>query len=282
MTNIIRIMSFNIWVDGIRGGQPVNQTAEVIRQARADVVGMQEVFNNTQKIADYLGWNYLHHGRDTAVLSRYPILEGTPEGTGARLKMDDGQEFYLCNVHLAHAPYQPYQLLGIPYADAPFIATEAEAIAAARAAREQEVAQVLRDITNVEDVPVFVTGDFNEPSHWDWSEAAARAGRHPLKVSYPTSQMLEEVGFIDTYRQLYPDEMEKPGYTWPTVAAAQETDKSDRIDFILYRGPQVTAQSMQIVGGDRRYADLLVAPYPSDHRAILATFSLDMQAGETG
>jgi exodeoxyribonuclease-3 len=270
----IRIMSFNIWVDGLRGGQPVSQTAEVIKQAQADVVGMQEVFNSTQEIAEYLGWNYLHHGRDTAVLSRFKIEGATPEKSGARLMTDDGQPFYLCNVHLAHAPYQPYQLLNIPYHDAPFLKTEAEVVAAARAAREQEVAQVLRDVGEIIELPVFVTGDFNEPSHWDWTEAAAEAGRHPIKVSYPSTKMLEEAGFVDSFRHLFPDEMARPGYTWPTTAAAQETDKSDRIDFIMYRGPGLSVRSMRIIGGDPNYVDQVVDSYPSDHRALIATFDL--------
>ena len=50
------------------------------------MVGMQEVYNNGQEIAELLGWNYLHHGRDTAVLSRFQIQESTPEKTGAKLR----------------------------------------------------------------------------------------------------------------------------------------------------------------------------------------------------
>ena len=41
----------------------------------------------------------------------------------------------LTHAHLMHAPYQPYQLLNIPYADAPFIKTAGEAVAEARKAR---------------------------------------------------------------------------------------------------------------------------------------------------
>ena len=134
-------MTFNIWVDGVYGGQPLSQTAEVIRRAEADVVGMQEVKKNGQQIADLLSWNYQHLGRDTAILSRYEIGAVTPEKTGAKLQLDDGQVVYLCNVHLAHAPYQPYQLLGIPYHDAPFLNTAEEAVAAAEGEAPAEAAE---------------------------------------------------------------------------------------------------------------------------------------------
>jgi hypothetical protein len=77
---------------------------------------------------------------------------------------------------------------------------------------------------------------------------------------------------------MYPDEMAYPGYTWPTVEAAKERDHEDRIDFILYSGEGVKPHSATIVGGDPRYADLVVAPYPSDHRAVLAAFSLPGRA----
>jgi endonuclease/exonuclease/phosphatase family metal-dependent hydrolase len=35
-------MTFNIWVGGDSGKQPLSQTLEVIRAAKADVVGLQE------------------------------------------------------------------------------------------------------------------------------------------------------------------------------------------------------------------------------------------------
>lgn len=275
MSKEIRIMSFNIWIEGRSGKQPLSQTAEVIRQSGADIVGMQEVLENTGPIADMLGWNWFHYGRDTAVLSRFPILGGTPHKKGARLQLEDGTEIVLCNVHLAHAPYQPYQLLGIPYGDAPFLKTAEEAVASAEAARAEEVSAILSDAAEFpEGTPIFVTGDFNEPSHLDWTAAAAAAGYHPMAVAYPTSRMLAGDGFGDSFRTLYPDEVKFPGYTWPTVEAAQPTDKEDRLDYVMFRGRGVMPTKFQIVGGNSPYADIPVKPYPSDHRAVMATFKL--------
>lgn len=38
----LRVMSFNLWHGGDAGKQPLTQTAEVIRTAKADIVGLQE------------------------------------------------------------------------------------------------------------------------------------------------------------------------------------------------------------------------------------------------
>ena len=59
-----------------------------------------------------------------AILSRHPIGEPTANDLGVEIDVD-GQEVYAFNIHLDDSPYQPYQLLDIPYGGAPFIDTEA-------------------------------------------------------------------------------------------------------------------------------------------------------------
>ena len=59
----------------------------------------------------------------------------------------------------------------------------------------------------------------------DWTEAAAKAGRHPIKVAYPTSTEMAKAGFSDSYRKIYPDEMKNPGITNSTVQFAPEPEK---------------------------------------------------------
>ena len=41
---------------------------------------------------------------------------------------------------------------------------------------------------------IAVTGDFNEPSHLDWTPRAATAGRCPLAVNYPSTRALTDTG----------------------------------------------------------------------------------------
>ncbi|MEC8691462.1 MAG: endonuclease/exonuclease/phosphatase family protein [Verrucomicrobiota bacterium] len=71
-------MTFNIWVGGSAGKQPIEQTTEVIRKSKADIVGMQETRvggkDSSQLIADSLGWLLFAQGGYTSFLSRYPIV----------------------------------------------------------------------------------------------------------------------------------------------------------------------------------------------------------------
>ena len=117
-----------------------------------------------------------------------------------------------------------------------------------------------------------MVGDFNEPSHLDWTDAAAKVGRHPIKVAYPTSTELAKAGFSDSYRKIYPDEMKNPGLTWsPKYKADDPRTHLDRIDFVYFRGQGVKVTDVKIVGENKENAGIVVTPYPSDHRAVVAS-----------
>ena len=270
----LRIMTFNTLHGGTRRGQPLSQTAQVIRKAQADVVGLQEVGDNAEKLAEMLGWRFARHGW-SAILTHYEIVERLADGV--RLRLDSGHEIYVFNAHLKAYPYQPYQLLGIAHVDDPFIETESEAIASAEEARGHQIADLLAQTADLPDprAPVFVSGDFNEPSHLDWTEAAARSGRHPIKVAYPGSRAMAGAGFTDAWRAAFPDELTKPGFTWTPVTGPDDPeDHHDRIDFIYFRGTDVTLREVGIVGESQENAEIVVDPYPSDHRAVVASFAL--------
>ena len=144
------------------------------------------------------------------------------------------------NAHFAHAPYQPYQLLKIPYENAPFIEGPAAAILEANTARENKWGSMLAEVEAVRQQgnPIFVTGDFNEPSPLDWTDAVHQAGRCPVAVKWPTADALLRAGFTDAYRIVHPDPLQAPGYTWtPTTAIDDPNDHHDRIDFVFVSGP---------------------------------------------
>jgi len=279
----VRIMSYNLYRGGTMRGQPLSQTVKVIRQAQADIVGLQEMRSpkgdNTEHLAKLLGWN--HHA---SIFTRYEIVERKSDGVKVRLP--SRQNAYIFNLHLPSNPYQPYQLLEIrpkwhKHWDTPFLKTEAEAIEAAKKARGEEIARLLRHVRSLpdHDAPVFIVGDFNEPSHLDWTETAAATGRHPLKVEYPNSKEMAKAGFTDAYRRVYPDEMQQPGFTWsPMYSPDDPTTHHDRIDFVYFKGRGVTVTDAKVIGENDENADIVVAPYPSDHRAVVATFTLSGNA----
>lgn len=280
----VKVMSYNIYRGGTFRGQALSQTAKVIQEAKADIVGIQETRSpdgvNAEELARLLGWNHHVNPGNRVILTRYEIVEEMRDGI--KVKLPSGQEAHLFNLHLPSNPYQPYQLLGIQpkwekHKDTPFIKTEAEAIEGAKEARGGEISALLNQIRSLPDkeAPVFVVGDFNEPSHLDWTEAAAKSGRHPIKVEYPNSLAMTKAGFADAWRTLYPDEMKKPGFTWtPIMTADAPKTHHDRIDFVYFKGKGVKVTEAKIVGENKENADIVVAPYPSDHRAVVATFTL--------
>jgi exodeoxyribonuclease III len=278
----LRVMSFNLWHGGEGGVLPLARTAGVIREARADVVGVQEAYgreregvrtDNSKEVAEMLGWHHVDQGDGKTILSRFEIVGLTPGKHGAEIRGPEGESFYLFNVHLFHAPYQPYQLLKIPYEDAPFLDTPGQLVAAAQAARGEELAATLAEIKPLlaQGKRVVLTGDFNEPSHLDWTAKAVAAGTAPMEVAYPASKQVEQLGLLDAYRVAYPDETQHTGHTWtPTTKPDDPKDKHDRIDFV-YVSPNIKVERCEVVGEAKAHADIVVKPYPSDHRGVVAT-----------
>ena len=281
----VKVMSYNIHRGGIvMLKQPLSQTAKAIQLAKADIVGIQETRSpkgvTLEDLAKLLGWNH-DGGKGSNILTRYEIIESLKNGV--KVKLDSGKEAYIFNLHLPSHPYQPYQLLNIRPSwhkhtnNIEFIKTEAEAVQWAKKARGSIVAELLEQIRSIPDkeAPVFVVGDFNEPSHLDWTDAAAKSGRHPIKVAYPTSKAFVKAGFDDSYRTLYPDEMKNPGFTWsPAYKKDDPKTHHDRIDFVYFRGNGLQVTDAKIVGENKENADIVVSPYPSDHRAVVAKFTL--------
>lgn len=289
----LRVMSFNIWGGGANEGKGIEETVAAIRAAGADVVGLQETRLESDPctaescpavgdsvapaIAAALGWK-VYDQKDqnvalwaNAVISRYPITRVSTNGLGVALDVG-GREVWIFNIHLDDEPYQPYQLLGIEYGPAPFISTEAEAIRYATETRGPALDLLFADMEKAEKAAaVFVTGDFNEPPALDWTPAVVASGAKPVVVAWPTTGRLMAEGFIDTYRAVHADPVAKPAYTWtPRYDEAATDDEPDRIDFVLVRGAGVTVSDAAIVGEDGPRSDIVVMPWPSDHRAVVA------------
>ena len=271
---ILRVLSWNIWSADANYAK-IN---EVIQTTGADVIGFQElgrVGSVVSSLETATGEDWHSHGM---IISRFPII-GT-SGLGALIQITPEQTAWVFNVHFAPYPYQPYDLR-----DGRLAQNEAVVVAAAESVRGGQVDSLVTAITNNgamdAGVPVFVTGDFNEPSHLDWTQEAADATARPydLKVEYPTSKKMTTLGLGDAFRTVWPDEVARTGYTWtpgtppPNVGT---TEVHDRIDFVYYWGTGVTAIGAVTVGIDdtNPNTDIAITRYPSDHRAVLGTFFL--------
>jgi len=275
------LMSFNILYGGTHLGQSLEQTAAVIRLAQADIVVACEQWGNAEPLADLLGFT-CHivvappYWKSVAVLSRYPITETF--ANGVRLELDLQQSVCVFGVHLTSTPYQPYRVRDKAYTEKEEILDEA------RETREQELVVVLSEIRPLIEAGerVLLCGDFNEPSHLDWTLASAREGHHfGLEMPWPCSKRVTESGMEDAYRVVFPDVCRHPGYTWTGVpglgvggSERAEDEVHDRIDFIYYAGLGLEPRAASIVGENNRNADLIVSPFPSDHRAVAVIYQI--------
>lgn len=293
----LTVMSFNVWGGGANEGKSTDETVAVIRAADADIIGIQETrLEGDICEADYCppsgesvaaaiaaSLGYYHHDQAAenpalwanAIISRYPIVEATPNDLGVAIDVG-GRTVYAYNIHLDDSPYQPYQLAGIEYGYAPFLETAEDAIAFAEWTRGPAVFLLREDLQAASEADAtFVLGDFNEPSHRDWTDATVEAGLHPLPVAWPTTRVIEAEGFVDAYRVIHGDAVAKPGFTWtPTSDAADPSDHHDRIDFVFARAAGLTVLDAAIVGEASEVAELVVTPWPSDHRAVVATVAV--------
>ncbi|MGQ0563795.1 MAG: endonuclease/exonuclease/phosphatase family protein [Gemmobacter sp.] len=294
----LRVMSYNVWGAGANDGKGIAETVAAIKAAGADVVGLQETRvesdpctaescpasgeSRARALAEALGWAHVHDQTATspalwanAVISRHPITGVSPGDLGVSLDVE-GRRVWLFNIHLDDEPYQPYQILGIEYGPAPFVKTAEEAVDWAKRTRGPALDLLFADMAVAEGAAaVFVTGDFNEPSYHDWTSTAVEDGLKPLAVDWPTTSRFFDAGFMDTYRQIWPEPTAKPAYTWtPTYPEDATDDHPDRIDFVLVRGQGVRVTEAAIVGEDGPRSDIVVMPWPSDHRAVVAAVVL--------
>ena len=290
----LTVMTFNIWAAGQNDGKPIDETLAVIRAVNPDIIGMQETKPEPDpctaescaaapgpsvavEIAKALGYYYYDQTANNAalwanaVISRYPIGKATANDLGVEIDVK-GRKVMAYNIHLTDFPYQPYQLLNIEYGTAPFLKTADEAIAAAKAARGPALDLLEQDMKAAEGADAaFVFGDFNEPSHRDWNAAAVNAGYQPLEVAYPSVLRTEGWGFTDLFRAAVPDVAAHPAFTWtPTSEPTAKDDHHDRIDFTLGRAKDLKVIKAGIVGEKAPAADVVVTPWPSDHRASMA------------
>ncbi len=93
----------------------------------------------------------------------------------------------------------------------------------------------------------------------------------PSAVKSPADQAL---GLCN---QLRPDEVADPAETWTPGSQAPwvpADEVHDRIDLIYHQGFGVEVTDIAIVGESEAVADIVITRYPSDRRAVVATYDL--------
>jgi endonuclease/exonuclease/phosphatase family metal-dependent hydrolase len=251
--------------------QALTRLAGVITQAGADVVGVQEAERNTQRLAGLLGW---YASPRAHVISRFPIVD-PPHSGGVYVFVEPapGRVLAVANVHMPSTPYGPYEVRDG--------ATKAHVLKVERTLRMPAIVGPLAVLKKLmaKGIPVVLTGDFNSPSHLDWTPAVSAvrsAVRYP--VAWPVSMSLADAGLVDSYREVHPDPVATPGFTWsPGGPETVRHEVFDRIDWVLHSAG-ITATNSRLVG-EVGGADVDVAvmpPYPTDHRGVVSTLDVNL------
>lgn len=269
----LKVMEFNIEYGGTLIS--FDKVVEAIKLADPDVVGLEEAETNAPKLAKALGYPYASSGMH--IISKHPILEPSgSQGAYALIEVRPGEVVALSNVHLPSDSYGPYLVRdGRP--QVAVLRHERKLRIPALAAQQKVLPGLIET-----GMPTFMTGDFNAPSHLDWTPDAVGSRKYLTRVvKWPVSIAVEKMGFRDSYREAHPDPVANPGLTWwaarpkaPDWAGnSTQKDPRDRIDFVY--ASNATVVSSDVVG-EKGAPDVTmsVTPWPSDHRAVVSTFDL--------
>ena len=315
----VSFMEFNVWQEGTSVTDGLNKIRDVIIEVNPDIVGFVEVRNYndqdwTTKILNELSaLGYYYEGQfiggDVSLISKFPIIASSIiyNQSGSIVKYDININNSTVVVVVAHLDYTYYACYlprgyngGYPNWDMiddgngnpdPVIDIQYILDYNLESKRDEQIEAFLNNIQN-ESNSVILMGDFNEPSFADWSDDNSGMFDHNgLNIPWQNVLALTENGFIDAYRDYFPNETINPGITWPSVADGvgstswtPSSDERDRIDFILYNGDGIESNFVSLVGPRESYAfnqldtsytynENFIAedlPWPSDHKAIFA------------
>lgn len=319
----LKVLQINIWQEGtvVPNGFPA--IADEIIDKHADIVLFSEVRN--YKGTDYIqrilaelkskGASYFGKSSDekldVGLISKFPVtdqqaLYGKDSGMGGVLKSKikvGKRDFVFYSLHLDYtnyACYLPRGYDGVTWKKMENPITEVSAIVEAnrKSKRDEAIRDIIHDVEGEKQLQSFiVAGDFNEPSHLDWTVATKDLFDHRgAVVPWDCSVLLEKAGFKDSFRVQYPNPVSHPGFTYPAfnkdvpidkLVWAPTADDRDRIDYVYYRSKlPLKVVKARIVGPAEtvKYAkkqekdseDEFLLPkgiWPTDHKALLVTFT---------
>jgi len=295
----LRVLVWNV----LHGANDVVDGAEkalaVIRASNADLVLMQESYDIDGDrpllgawLAEQLGWNqWQADSPHLCILTRFDITERfTHEpwhAVGARLVDDRGRDFIAWSIWIDYRDYITGKLRDTPdITDGDLL--ESEFVRSQRLPQAQRIIAQLETLGHLDlSIPLLVGGDWNTPSHLDWTLDTSRVYKRRRALDLPVSLAMAEAGFIDSFRTVHPNPVQRPGITWsPMYRTSGGKDQGfERIDRLYIHRPDavnegedgpkagwklkpVAGQVYPIVWED----DTIPVPdrqFPSDHGAVL-------------
>lgn len=258
----LNLMTWNIWHGGRRRGKEIGpqQVIDFIKDTGTDIVMMQETYGSGPLIADALGYYFYLASANLSVISKYPI-ENTRIAyhelwSGiTTIRLSESQKINLASIWLHYLP-------GWSSDARKPDATPEKLIEGEEENRHKEIKVILaaleNEIRNADKVPLIIGGDFNSPSHTEWTRETAH-WHNGLIVEWPVSREMMGAGFTDSFREL----KSRPEYSSPTISAER---LSWCIDYIYYKGKNLKAVDSEM---HFRYKGV----WPSDHPAVTTTFT---------
>lgn len=323
-TKELKVLQINIWHQTTTVPNGFSGLVSIIDQTDPDIVLLSESGGGnkdfiTQLIDTLKTKGKTYYGQFTDVsaglISKYEIerQEAVPDtdGNGPIIKAYvnvEGNTLAVYSAHLDYLHYECYMPRGYSGTtwkklDAPVL-DAAVVLEANRISQRDEAISAFVEEAKTEIGKgnlVLIGGDFNEPSHLDWQADTKDLRDHNgVVIDWDCSVMLQGMGMLDTYREIYPDPVKNPGFTFPSanesvdiskLTWAPEADERDRIDFIYYYpnaawklskasivGPEETIANGKLKEKDSQ--DSFIAPtgiWPTDHKANLATFTIKVK-----
>lgn len=280
----LKVMTWNLWHGGTKVNGYHEKQVKFLKEAGVDVVGLQEATgSHAKRLAEAIGWNWHQDGGDNSagLLSRFPIIKrhanvGRGSGVQLALKSDTSKPLNFWSAHLAAYPYGPYSACLENKSAAQILADENEAGRPSQIKAITDGTKSQRESTT----PFVLVGDFNAPSHLDWT--SANKDNHCGKTfDWPSSKTPTDAGLIDSFRKVHPDPKAVSGNTWSPIYPKNEDDwqgqpePQDRIDFIYGTSKlEVKASEVKVPGTPSVYPNYADNEWTSDHRVVVTTYKM--------
>ncbi len=292
----LRVLVWNV----LHGANDVDQGAEktlaIIRSVEPDLVLLQESYDIDgdrprlgEWLAGELGWNQ-HQAQSAHLCVLTPLEMETTffhhewHGVGALLRDAHQRELLVWSIWIDYRASIGKELRDNPaMSDEALLAAEDE-----RSSRLQQATAIIAHLGEAgqlaADVPLLVGGDWNTPSHLDWTKDTARVYKLRRALALPVSTAMLNAGFMDTFRAVHPNPVQHPGITWSPMfrgpAAGEEgaPQSFQRIDRLYLKNPADVSEgwSLRPVAGEvlplvweDDSIPVKQRTFPSDHGALL-------------
>lgn len=257
------VLAFNIWHAGKEDGEEgFERLLDTLREADADIICMIETYGSGPEIADELGYSFFLRSTNLSIHSKFPIgrtfdIFKSFNFGGAEIQISKTQTIRVFDTWLHYLPSTQTDISGDKTVEA-VINGEMET-------RGGEIEEILKQLVPVlkesDEYPVIMAGDFNSGSHLDWTEAT-KDRYNGYVVPWPVTVQMENAGFVDAYRTIYPDPLKHFGRTWsPRFKEALQY----RIDYVFHHGPRLKPVSAKVI-------DTHPVQFASDHAAVLVEY----------